>query len=115
MGEEMDGDATVVSYEVIAEIVADYLLAQLPSWRVYHLSVLHEVRPRELRRLERIRQRNPDYRPGEPTGPCRCRTTGRTRTSSAFRPATATVRGGGPSTRRSLAYLCFSGLQPPRL
>ncbi len=58
------------SDQIIAETVAEYLVAQLPSSRLYHLSIIHEVRPREIRRLERIRERNPDYEAGEPTGPC---------------------------------------------
>ena len=61
----MDPDA---SDEIIAGLVADYLVTQLPNSRTCHLSVLHDMRPSALRNLERIRKYNPDYDPG-PVGP----------------------------------------------
>jgi hypothetical protein len=53
---------------IIAGIVADYLVAQLPSSRIYHLGVGHNASA--LCNLERIGKFNPHYQPNEPVGPC---------------------------------------------
>ena len=63
----VDPDA---SDETIAGIVADYLLTTLLLPRGCHLSVIHDVRPRELAKLVRMRQRNPDCYWPDHVGPC---------------------------------------------
>jgi hypothetical protein len=58
------------SDERIADKVADYLVTMFPRSRTYHLSVIHDVRPAALRKLERMRKIKPDYRPDNPIGRC---------------------------------------------
>jgi hypothetical protein len=60
----VDPDATD---EVIAVVIADYLVTQLPTSRTCHLSVLHELRPRE---LARFRKYSPERPFDHGIGPC---------------------------------------------
>jgi hypothetical protein len=57
------------SDEVIAALIADHAVKQLPSSRLIHLSIMHEIRPREIQRIERAIER--DSKAGhDPFGPC---------------------------------------------
>jgi hypothetical protein len=58
------------SDEEISDKVADYLVTMFPRSRVYCLSVIHDLRPTALRRLERMRKIRPDYQPEYPVGSC---------------------------------------------
>jgi hypothetical protein len=56
------------SDEVIAQIVANYLLmSRRPP---FVLSIFHDVRPSSIRRVEKWKQIRPDYEPANPVGPC---------------------------------------------
>jgi hypothetical protein len=61
----LDPDADDVT---VAGVIADCLTC---GWGPPHyLSIFHDIRPSSVRRVEKIREKFPNYQPYQPTGPC---------------------------------------------